>query len=120
MAAYEMAAVKVIPPNDFSLGLIIRSHMVVIHLFLMLCNLQRVVRDLWPTPYIIYLFHICKIQWNLNIYEYAFGSQLQQSNYGLLLQSKLFYSNIIQKEIIHLRLPLLAITLGCTTYSYLQ
>jgi len=36
------------PPNDFHLGLI-RSHMVVIHLFLMLCDLQRVVRDLCPT-----------------------------------------------------------------------
>jgi hypothetical protein len=35
MAAYKMAAVKVIPPNDFPLGLI-KSHMVVIHLFLML------------------------------------------------------------------------------------
>jgi hypothetical protein len=40
----KMAAVKVTPPNDFPLGLI-RSHMV-IHLFLMLCDLQRVVRDL--------------------------------------------------------------------------
>jgi len=38
MAAYKMAAVKVTPPNDFSLSLI-RSHMVVIHLFLMLCDL---------------------------------------------------------------------------------
>ena len=47
-----MAAVKVIPPNDFPLGLI-RSHMVVIHLFLMLCDLQRVVRDLCPTLYSI-------------------------------------------------------------------
>jgi hypothetical protein len=45
MAAYKIAAVKVTPPNDFPLGLI-RSHMVVIHLFLMLCDLQRVVRDL--------------------------------------------------------------------------
>ena len=45
-----MAAVKVTPPNDFPLGLI-RSHMVVIHLFLMLCDLQRVVRDLCPTLY---------------------------------------------------------------------
>jgi hypothetical protein len=35
MAAYKMAAVKVTPPNDFSLVLI-RSHMVVIHLILML------------------------------------------------------------------------------------
>jgi hypothetical protein len=43
-----MAAVKVTPPNDFPLGLI-RSHMVVIHLFLMLCDLQRVVRDM-PHP----------------------------------------------------------------------
>jgi hypothetical protein len=50
MAAYKMAAVKVTPPNDFPLGLI-RSHMVVIPLFLMLCDLQRVVRDLWPTLY---------------------------------------------------------------------
>jgi hypothetical protein len=50
MAAYKMAAVKVTPPNDFPLGLI-RSHMVVIHLFLMLCDLQRVVRDLCPTLY---------------------------------------------------------------------
>jgi hypothetical protein len=51
MAAYKMAAVKVTPPNDFPLGLI-RSHMVFIHLFLMLCDLQRVVRDLCPTLYI--------------------------------------------------------------------
>jgi hypothetical protein len=51
MAAYKMAAVKVTPPNDFPLGLI-RPHMVVIHLFLMLCDLQRVVRDLRPTLYI--------------------------------------------------------------------
>jgi hypothetical protein len=50
MAAYKMAAVKVTPPNDFSLGLI-RSHMVVIHLFLMLCDLQGVVRDLRSTLY---------------------------------------------------------------------
>jgi len=50
MAAYKMAAVKVTPSNDFPLGLI-RSHMVVIHLFLMLCDLQRVVRDLCPTLY---------------------------------------------------------------------
>jgi hypothetical protein len=48
MAAYKMAAVKVTPPNDFHLGLI-RSYMVVNHLFLMLCDLQRVVRDLCPT-----------------------------------------------------------------------
>jgi hypothetical protein len=53
MAAYKMAAVKVTPPNDFSVGLI-RSHMVVIHLFLMLCDLQRVVRDLCPTLYFNY------------------------------------------------------------------
>jgi hypothetical protein len=46
-----MAAVKFTPPNDFPLGLI-RSHMVVIHLFLMLCDLQRVVRDLCTTLYI--------------------------------------------------------------------
>ena len=45
-----MAAVKVTPPNDFPLGLI-RSHMVVIHLFLMLCDLQMMVRDLGPTLY---------------------------------------------------------------------
>jgi len=45
---YKMADVKVTPPNDFPLGLI-RSHMVVIQLFLMLCDLQRVVRDLCPT-----------------------------------------------------------------------
>jgi hypothetical protein len=50
MAAYKTAAVNVTPPNDFSLGLI-RSHMVVIHLFLMLCDLQRVVRYLCPTLY---------------------------------------------------------------------
>ena len=53
MAAYKLAAVKVTPPNDFSLGLI-RSHIVVIHLFLMLCDLQRVVRDLCPTLYIAF------------------------------------------------------------------
>jgi hypothetical protein len=47
----KLAAVKVTPPNDFPLGLI-ASHMVVIHLFLMLCDLQRVVRDLCPTLYI--------------------------------------------------------------------
>jgi hypothetical protein len=35
MAAYKMAAVKFTPLNDFPLGLI-RSHMVVIHLILML------------------------------------------------------------------------------------
>ena len=51
MAAYKMAAVKVTPPNDLPLGLI-RSHMVVIHLVLMLCDLQRVVMDLCPTLYI--------------------------------------------------------------------
>jgi len=50
MAAYKMAAVKVTPPNDFPLGLL-RSHMVVIHLFLMLCDLQRVVSELCPTLY---------------------------------------------------------------------
>jgi hypothetical protein len=54
MAAYKMAAVKFTPPNDFPLGLI-RSHMVVIRLFLMLCDLQRVVRDLCPTLYIYYI-----------------------------------------------------------------
>jgi hypothetical protein len=54
MAAYKMAAVKVTPPNDFPLGLI-RSHMVVIHLFLMLCDLQKVVRDLCPILY----FSVC-------------------------------------------------------------
>jgi hypothetical protein len=52
MAAYKMAAVKFTPPNNFHLGLI-RSHMVVIHLFLMLCNLQRAVRDLRPILYIL-------------------------------------------------------------------
>ena len=52
MAAYKMAAVKVTPPNDFPLGLI-RSHMVVINLFLMLCDLQRVVSDLCPTLYVL-------------------------------------------------------------------
>ena len=52
MAAYKMAAVKVTPPNDLPLGLI-RSHMVVIHLFLMLCDLRRVVKDLCPTLYIV-------------------------------------------------------------------
>jgi hypothetical protein len=49
-----MAAVKVTPPNDFPLGLI-RSHMVVIHLILMLGTEggpQRVVRNLCPTLYI--------------------------------------------------------------------
>jgi len=46
-----MAAVKFTPPNDFPLGLI-RSNMVVIHLFLMLCDLQSVVRDLCSTLYI--------------------------------------------------------------------
>jgi hypothetical protein len=51
MAAYKMAAVKVTPPNDFPLGLI-RSHMIVIHLFLMLCDKQRVVRDLCPILYV--------------------------------------------------------------------
>jgi hypothetical protein len=50
MAAFKMAVIKVTPPNEFPLGLI-RSHMVVIHLFLMLCDLQRVVRDLCPTLY---------------------------------------------------------------------
>jgi len=51
MAAYKMEAIKVTPPNDFPLGLI-RSHMGVIHLLFMLCNLQRVVRDLCPTLYV--------------------------------------------------------------------
>jgi hypothetical protein len=51
MAAYKMAAIKVTPPNDFPLGLI-RSHIVVIYLFLMLCDLQRVVKDLCPILYI--------------------------------------------------------------------
>jgi hypothetical protein len=50
MAAYKMAVVKFTPPIDFPLGLI-SSHMVVIHLFLMLCDLQRVVRDLCPILY---------------------------------------------------------------------
>jgi hypothetical protein len=52
MAAYKMAAVKVTPPNDFLLALI-RSHMVVIHLFLMLCDLQGVVRELRSTLYYV-------------------------------------------------------------------
>jgi hypothetical protein len=55
MADYKMAAVKVTPPNDFPLGLI-WSHMVIIHLFLMLCDLQRVVRDLCPTLYILPIY----------------------------------------------------------------
>jgi hypothetical protein len=54
MADYKMAAVKVTPPNDFSLVLI-RSHMVVIHLFHMLCDLERVVIDLCLTLYLIFL-----------------------------------------------------------------
>jgi len=57
MAAYKMAAVKVTPPNDFLLGLI-RSHMVVIHQFLMLCDLQRVVRDLCPILYVIFYVYV--------------------------------------------------------------
>jgi hypothetical protein len=51
MAAYKMAAFQVTPPNDFPLGLI-RSHMVVIHLFLMLGTEggpQNVIRDFCPT-----------------------------------------------------------------------
>jgi hypothetical protein len=56
MAAYKMAAVKVTPPNYFPLGLI-RSHMVVIHLFLMLCDLQRVVCDLRSTLYFVFDSH---------------------------------------------------------------
>jgi hypothetical protein len=51
MVAYKMAAVKNTPPNDVPLVLI-RSHVVFIHLFLMLCDLQRVVSDLCPTLYI--------------------------------------------------------------------
>jgi hypothetical protein len=51
MAVYKMAAVKVTPHDDFPLDLI-RSHMVVIHPFLMLCDLQRMVRDLCPSLYI--------------------------------------------------------------------
>jgi hypothetical protein len=54
MAAYKMAAVKFTPPNDFPLGLI-RSHVAVIHLFLMLGTEggpQKVVRELCPTLYI--------------------------------------------------------------------
>jgi hypothetical protein len=50
MGAYKMAAIKITPPNDFPLGLI-RPHMVVIHLLLMLCDLQRVVRNLRPILY---------------------------------------------------------------------
>jgi hypothetical protein len=52
MAAYKMAAAKITPPNDFPLGLI-RSHMVVIHLILMLGTEggpQMAVRDLCPHP----------------------------------------------------------------------
>jgi hypothetical protein len=49
-----MAAVKITPPNDFPLGLI-RSHLVVIHLFLMLCDLQKVVRDICPILYIKFI-----------------------------------------------------------------
>jgi hypothetical protein len=58
MAAYKMAAVKV-TPNDFPLGLI-RSHMVVIHLILMLGTEggpQSVVRDLCPTVYVHEIIH---------------------------------------------------------------
>jgi len=58
MAAYKMTAVKFTLPNDFPLGLI-RSHMVVIHLFLMLCNLQRMVRYLRPTLYIQQHIIVC-------------------------------------------------------------
>jgi hypothetical protein len=60
MAAYKMAAVKVTPPNNFPLGLI-RSHMVVIHLFLMLCDLQRVVRDLCPILYSVHVISHDKV-----------------------------------------------------------
>jgi hypothetical protein len=65
MAAYKMAAVKVTPPNYFPLGLI-RSHMVFIHLFLMLCDLQWVVRDLRTTLYSLFqcfktLVLICRL-----------------------------------------------------------
>jgi hypothetical protein len=67
MAAYKMAAVKVTPPNDFPLGLI-WSHMVLIHLFLMLCDLQRVVRDLCPT---LYVYH----KW-LNIQNWKRSSRI--------------------------------------------
>ena len=62
MAAYKMAAVKVTTPNDFPLGQI-RSHMVVIHPFLMLCDLQRMVRDLCPILYI-------KVNWLLYKQKY--------------------------------------------------
>jgi hypothetical protein len=58
MAAYKMAAVKVTPQNHFPLGLI-RSHMVVIHLFLMLCDLQGVVRDLRSSLYIAVRYVHC-------------------------------------------------------------
>jgi hypothetical protein len=47
----KMVAVKVTPLNDFPLGLI-RSHVVVNHLLIMLCVLQRVVMDLCTTLYI--------------------------------------------------------------------
>jgi len=53
MTVYKMAAVKVTPPNDLPLCLIM-SHMVVIHLFLMLCDLQRVVMGLMPHPVGLY------------------------------------------------------------------
>jgi hypothetical protein len=39
MAAYKIAAVKITPPNDFPLGTK-GSHMVVIHLFIMLFDLK--------------------------------------------------------------------------------
>jgi len=50
MAAYKMAAVNITPPNDFPLGLI-RLHIVVILLFLIFCDLQKVVRNLCRTLY---------------------------------------------------------------------
>jgi hypothetical protein len=48
MAAYKMATIKVTPPNYLPLGLL-RAHMVVIHLLIMLCDLQGVVRNLCTT-----------------------------------------------------------------------
>ena len=73
MATYKMAAVKVTPPNDFPLGLI-RSHVVVIYLFLMLCDLQRVVRDLCPTLYFeqlmfLYISYCMSNMWQSSSHE---------------------------------------------------
>jgi hypothetical protein len=54
MAAYKMAAVKVTPPNDFPLGLI-RSHIVVIHLILMLGTEGAPKGGKGPMPHPIFL-----------------------------------------------------------------